>query len=223
MSTVVVADSRGVYLAGVEWVLRGAGHSVVANCYRTAEILPHVERHRPQVVIIGLGIADREAASLSLQLRASNSAPGIIFILHADGGFDVKEIQELDADGLLLDGVRRSYLVECVSAVAAGRKWIDHNILQHLVMPPHQSTQKLTLRETEVADLVSRGLRNKMIAQQLHVSEGTVKMHLHHVYGKLHLGSRAELASLAHGKGAGYPGIFDPDLGMALRPPAPVR
>ncbi|TJV41712.1 MAG: helix-turn-helix transcriptional regulator, partial [Mesorhizobium sp.] len=60
----------------------------------------------------------------------------------------------------------------------------------------------LTGREQEIADLVSRGLRNKTIAQRLHVSEGTVKMHLHHVYEKLHLGSRAELAWAAHGKGA---------------------
>jgi two-component system nitrate/nitrite response regulator NarL len=49
-------------------------------------------------------------------------------------------------------------------------------------------------------------LRNKTIAQQLHVSEGTVKMHLHHVYAKLNLGSRAELAWMAHGKGADHPG-----------------
>ncbi|HSH93887.1 MAG TPA: helix-turn-helix transcriptional regulator, partial [Roseimicrobium sp.] len=55
------------------------------------------------------------------------------------------------------------------------------------------------------ADLVSRGLRNKTIAHRLHLSEGTVKMHLHHVYAKLHLRSRAELAWAAHGKGADRP------------------
>ncbi|WP_287309881.1 helix-turn-helix transcriptional regulator [Mesorhizobium sp.] len=59
---------------------------------------------------------------------------------------------------------------------------------------PHHAARTLTGREAEVASLVARGLRNKSIATQLHVSEGTVKMHLHHVYEKLHLGSRAELA-----------------------------
>ncbi|WP_419693964.1 helix-turn-helix domain-containing protein [Mesorhizobium muleiense] len=151
-----------------------------------------------------MDIAGQQTASLSSRLRTMNSALGIIFILQPNGGLGIQDIQELDADGLLLDGISDSYLVECVNVVAAGRKWVDNNILQHLLMPRSlpQAAHKLTGREKEIADLVSRGLRNKTIAQRLHVSEGTVKMHLHHVYEKLHLGSRAELAWAAHGKGA---------------------
>ena len=52
----------------------------------------------------------------------------------------------------------------------------------------------LTSREAEIARLVSRGLRNKEIARELHLSEGTVKMHLHNIYEKLHLGGRMQLA-----------------------------
>jgi two-component system nitrate/nitrite response regulator NarP len=204
MSTLVVADPRGVYLAGLEWVLRGAGHSIVADCHRAIDVLPHVERHRPDIAIIGLDIADRQIATLSFRLRASNSALGIIFILQPKSEFDVKQLRALDADGLLLEGVSHGNLIECVSAVGAGRKWIDHDILQQLVMPatPHHLARTLTGREAEVASLVARGFRNKSIAKQLHVSEGTVKMHLHHVYEKLHLRSRAELAWASFGKGA---------------------
>lgn len=214
MSTLVVADPRGVYLAGLEWVLRGAGHSVVAVCHRTIEVLPLVERHRPDLVIIGLDVADRQAAGLSSRLRATSSPLGIIYILQPNGGFDINEIPGFDADGLLMDGISHRYLVECVNAVAAGRKWVDNHILQHLLVPRPlpQPAPKLTGRETEVAGLVSRGLRNKTIAQQLNVSEGTVKMHLHHVYAKLNLGSRAELAWVAHGKSAGHPETARIDL-----------
>ena len=53
---------------------------------------------------------------------------------------------------------------------------------------------KLTTREADIANLISRGLHNKQIARELHVAEGTVKMHLHHIYEKLHLHSRTELA-----------------------------
>ncbi|MER8465114.1 response regulator transcription factor [Mesorhizobium sp. M1409] len=208
MSTLVVADPRGVYLAGLEWVLQKAGHDVVAQCRRPVDVVPHVERHRPDIVIVGLDIADPQTTGLSARLKACNSALGIIFIVQPAGRIDIKEIQALDSDGLLLDGISHRYLVECVSAVAAGKKWIDNKIVQQLLMPETQSQpmSKLTGRETEVADLVSRGLRNKTIAQRLHVSEGTVKMHLHHVYEKLHLGSRAELAWVAHGKDAERPG-----------------
>ena len=208
MSTLVVADPRGVYLAGLEWVLRKAGHDVVAQCRSLADVLPHVERHRPDIVIVGLDIADPQTAALSSRLKAGNGALGIIFIVQPTGRLDIKEIQALDVDGLLLDGISHHYLVECVNAVASGKKWIDNMIVQQLLMPRSQPQpmSRLTGRETEIADLVSRGLRNKTIAQRLHVSEGTVKMHLHHVYEKLHLGSRAELAWVAHGKGLDHPG-----------------
>ncbi|MER8624444.1 MULTISPECIES: response regulator transcription factor [unclassified Mesorhizobium] len=151
---------------------------------------------------------DRQTAGLSARLRATSSPLGIIYILQPNGGFDFNEIPKLDADGLLMDGISHSYLVECANAVAGGRKWVDDHILQHLLTPRSlpQRAPKLTGRETEVAGLVSRGLRNKIIAQRLHVSEGTVKMHLHHVYEKLRLGSRAELAWATFGDGADHLG-----------------
>jgi two-component system nitrate/nitrite response regulator NarP len=82
-----------------------------------------------------------------------------------------------------------------VKAVRAGEKWSDPHILQRIHMPRLlNGSQQLTAREMEIALLVSQGLRNKAIAQQLSLSEGTVKMHLHHVYKKLDLGGRAELS-----------------------------
>lgn len=206
MSTVVVADPRGVYLAGLGWVLRKAGHDVVAECHRVVDVLPPVARHRPDIAILGLDIADPQTTSLSATLRASHSGIGIIFILQPSSGLNVEEIRALDVDGLLFDGISNRFLLDCVNAVASGKRWIDNKIVQHLLMPraQPQTTSRLTGRETEIADLVSRGLRNKTIAKQLHVSEGTVKMHLHHVYTKLNLGSRAELAWAAHRKSAGH-------------------
>ncbi|WP_214472134.1 response regulator transcription factor [Mesorhizobium sp. dw_380] len=208
MSTLVLADPRGVYLAGLGWVLREAGHEVVAQCNRVVDVLLHVERQQPDIAIVGLDISDPQMAGLSSRLKACSSALRVIFIVQPKGRLDITEIQALDSDGLLLEGISHRYLVECVNAVAAGKKWIDNKIVRQLLMPgpQHQPISRLTGRETEIADLVSRGLRNKTIAQQLNLSEGTVKMHLHHVYEKLHLGGRAELAWMAHGKGAERPG-----------------
>ena len=87
-------------------------------------------------------------------------------------------------------------VIDCVESVRRGRKWVDPNLLRHLAIAerPSQIASNLTSREAEIARLVSRGLRNKVIARELHLSEGTVKMHLHHIYGKLRLGGRTELA-----------------------------
>jgi two-component system nitrate/nitrite response regulator NarL len=58
----------------------------------------------------------------------------------------------------------------------------------------------LTVRELEVMRLAAEGLTNKTIARQLRVSEGTIKLHLHHIYRKLGIKSRFALAAVLHKK-----------------------
>lgn len=205
MSKLVIADRRTVYLAGLKWVLGKAGHEIVCECPNVVELPACVERHRPDIVIVGLDMTEPQSAALSSRLRSVHGALGIIYIVQPIDALDIKDMQGLSADGLLLDGISHRNLLECVIAVAGGAKWVDNDIVQNLLMSGPQPSFRLTGRETEIADLVSRGLRNKTIAHRLHLSEGTVKMHLHHVYAKLHLRSRAELAWAAHGKGADRP------------------
>jgi two-component system nitrate/nitrite response regulator NarP len=122
---------------------------------------------------------DRETAALCPKVKGAHGATRSIIILQPSGRVGFKQIQQLDSDGLLLDGISRNYLVECVNAVGTGEKWSDPNIIQRILMPRLlRGSQQLTTRETEIAHLVSQ-LRNKAIAQQLHLSEGTVKLHLH--------------------------------------------
>jgi two-component system nitrate/nitrite response regulator NarL len=55
----------------------------------------------------------------------------------------------------------------------------------------------LTDRESEIMRLVSKGLSNKEIARRLNISQGTTKVHLHHIYQKLEINNRTVLAALA--------------------------
>ena len=102
----------------------------------------------------------------------------------------------LNVEGILLSWARASSLIDCVDRVAHGRTWVDPELVRHLAMADRcpQAASSLTSREGDIAQLVSRGLRNKEIARQLNLSEGTVKMHLHHIYEKLRVGGRTQLA-----------------------------
>jgi two-component system nitrate/nitrite response regulator NarL len=62
---------------------------------------------------------------------------------------------------------------------------------------PHQ-LDPLTTRERQIVRVVAEGLTNKEIARRLRLAEGTVKVHLHRIYGKLGIGNRTALAILAH-------------------------
>ena len=102
-------------------------------------------------------------------------------------------------------------LLEAVRHIADGKIWLDRASTAHLVagLPgatPSVSREaselvQLTRREREVVGLIGRGLRNQIVADQLHVSEVTVRNHLTAIYRKLNVRSRLQLAiyALTHG------------------------
>ena len=146
----------------------------------------------------------------------------IIFVLEERGGaITAADLRDLDVEGILLSAACARSVIDCVESVRHGRKWVDPNLLRHLAMAerPSQIASSLTSREAEITRLVTRGLRNKEIARELHLCEGTVKMHLHHIYGKLQLGGRTQLALSTAGVCAPMPVSSD----EARRPWEPAR
>ena len=84
--------------------------------------------------------------------------------------------------------------------VHAGGWWLDKGsasraikILLRRDAEGQKAASILTPRELEIVRMVARGLRNRSIAEQLFISEGTVKIHLHNIYQKLEVGGRVEL------------------------------
>lgn len=104
-------------------------------------------------------------------------------------------------------------LPRLVQSVEQGELWIGRSLLSRLllavaVQPQHPTTPAalngswriaLTEREQEVAGLVADGASNKEVARQLGVAERTVKDHLSHIFGKLHMHDRVQLALHVHG------------------------
>ncbi len=100
------------------------------------------------------------------------------------------------------------FLVQCIRKVHAGGEWLETRSAARLLGRIRQREIKaqgnegeLTRRELEVLHLVARGLRNQPIGKRLSISEGTVKIHVHHLYAKLKVTSRVALALHAREKG----------------------
>jgi len=88
-------------------------------------------------------------------------------------------------------------------AVAAGQRWLPEELIAPAVRRATERRAKdvqlervLTAREREIAGLVAQALSNKHIARALAISEGTVKIHLNNIYGKLQIANRTSLATL---------------------------
>ena len=99
-------------------------------------------------------------------------------------------------------------LVQCVRKVHAGEQWLEKRsvslALETLLRREAASREVakvVTARELEIVRMVASGLRNKEIAERLFISEGTIKMHLHNIYGKLGVDGRLQLARYAKEKG----------------------
>ena len=150
-----------------------------------------------------------QGAATVLRLRTYNSSVRIIFMIGDHDAITASDLRSLDVQGIVLFGARATNLIDCLRTVHQGRTWIDPDLLQKLATSERSSqfTSSLTSRETEIAHLVSRGLHNKEIARKLQVCEGTVKMHLHHIYGKLRVGCRTQLAMCMAEARAGMPGL----------------
>jgi two-component system, NarL family, nitrate/nitrite response regulator NarL len=196
MHTLVIANQHEIAGAGMEAILQAGGHSVVARCSREGDLLHFAEAYRPDIIMLAKNILSQDAAKTVLQLRARNCSAAIVFLLEERDAITTAGLLDLNVEGILLSAASARSVIDCVESVCHGRKWLDPNLLPHLAVAgrPSQMASSLTLREAEIAHLVSRGLRNKEIARELHLSEGTVKMHLHHIYEKLHLGGRTQLA-----------------------------
>jgi two-component system nitrate/nitrite response regulator NarP len=103
---------------------------------------------------------------------------------------------DLDPEGMVLKTSDPGLLTQCMDAVVAGKKWIDPEIADRTRRAQERadSAPPLTRRERELIELVRQGLRNRDIAAELGVTEGTVKVYLHAIFDKLQVENRTELA-----------------------------
>jgi two-component system nitrate/nitrite response regulator NarL len=120
----------------------------------------------------------------------------------------IVEAVRLGVQGVFLKEMSPYLLVRCIRTVARGQQWAQRvsggrlveKLLQRQAAGQH-AARELTNRELEILRLVATGLRNKAIAAQLSVTEGTVKIHLHHIFEKLQVHGRVRLILYARETG----------------------
>jgi DNA-binding NarL/FixJ family response regulator len=199
MATVVVADDHPLMLDAVAGLAAGAGLEVVARCRDGAQARAEILARTPDLAILDVQMPHLTGLELLAEARAQGWRTRILLLTAGLEPEPIVEAIRLDVDGLILKGAAGDELVRAAAAVLAGGRWIDEEAMAQvggrLVEP--RAAGSLTPRETDVVRCVALGRRNKEIARDLGISEGTVKMHLHNLYEKLGVSSRTELAILA--------------------------
>lgn len=202
VTRVLIADDDPLTAAGVEVLLANSNFQVVANARTGKEALDALAGARPEILVLDIRMPERSGLDVLRTLRGRGDKRPVILLTGSINDQAAREAMDLGVEGLVIKANAPSDLLPCLDAVSRGRRWFDQEVMQR-TMALAQSTEarrdpleQLSARERGIVALVQRGLRNKEIAQELGLTEGTVKVHLHKIFEKLGVRSRTELILL---------------------------
>jgi DNA-binding NarL/FixJ family response regulator len=198
---VVLAESYPILLAGMEHLLTAHGDvRVVARCADGEQAVRAVRQHRPDVLVSDLRLPARDGLLVLGDLAKEDLQTRVVLLAERIYEDEMLEAVRLGAKGILLKEMSGSLLVRCIRKVHAGETWLETQsagrAVEHLLhrdAGAREVALLLTPRELQVLRAVATGKRNREIAAQLHITEGTVKIHLHNIYEKLEVKGRLEL------------------------------
>jgi DNA-binding NarL/FixJ family response regulator len=208
---IFIADDHAIVLDGLRHILSlEPDFEIVGEALTGRETIAGVTKLDPDVLVLDLRLPDGDGLEVLRALKSSGSATRVVLLT---AGIDEREVAEalrLGVAGVILKVMASRLLVQCIRKVHAGGHWIEKEsfgkAIQRMLTAEDSMTRHsriLSSREIEVVRLIAQGLRNRQIAEQLSLSEATVKIHLHNIYSKRKLNSRLELSLYARDKGLG--------------------
>jgi DNA-binding NarL/FixJ family response regulator len=192
---VIVADDHALFRQGLRSMLRlQPDVTVVAEVERASELLPVLERHRCDVLLLDLQM-ERNALA-DIETLAEHVA--VVVVTANERSDDALAAIRAGARGVVFKRFAIETLMTAVRAVADGQVWMPP-ALQAAVAAGLRgpAAPSLTPREREIVRHVALGLRNAEVGLQLHISEVTVKTHINNIFQKLGIRDRVELVLYA--------------------------
>ncbi len=205
----VLADDYPIILEGLVRLFSvEKDFKVVFKCGNGSDALLAVRKHRPDILILDLRMNGKSGLAVIREMNKEKISTRVVLFADEISDGEAMEIAHLGVPGVVLKEMAPSLLVHCVRKVHAGEQWFERGSFSKALktMTERKVAQQeifagLSRREAEIACLVASGQRNKAVAKKLFISEGTVKVHLHHIYKKLNLTDRGALSRLAREKG----------------------
>ena len=206
LTRLLIADDHPLVLSGMETVLRHGDYDVVCRVQDGNGVLDAIAEHDPDILVLDVNMPGRSGMDLLRALRASGDERPIVLFTAMITDEALVEAIDLGVNGIVPKEGDEMMLVECLRAVEAGERWIEAGMQQranrsyyHVRSRGADPLERLTPRERSIAALVARGLRNREIAAEIGVTEGSVKVYLHRMYEKLDIETRVELAMMVQG------------------------
>lgn len=182
--------------------------TVVATSAPGGDPLPQLRAHDPDLVIADRRDRSIDSLAIAQAIRAERRRTRLVILTNALEDAEILGALRLGVRGFLHMEMEPALILTCIRSVQAGQVWMEAP-LAALSLLTHPTPDEmadlgnppLTPRELVLARLVIRGLPNGEIAKSMGIREGTVKVHLHHVYRKLGISNRVGLVLHARDHG----------------------
>ena len=173
--------------------------ALVAEASTGREALEQFRNHRPDLTLMDLQMPDMDGIEAMVAIRDEFPEARIIVLTTYKGDVQVLRALKAGARAYLLKGLLRKELLETIRAVYAGQKRIPPEVAA--VLADHAVDEALTAREIDVLRLIARGNANKLIGDQLSITEETVKGYVKNILSKLGARDRTHAVTVALTRG----------------------
>jgi two-component system nitrate/nitrite response regulator NarL len=204
-TSVVIADRHPVVLQGLANVLEAeSSFKVVARCSDGTDCMEAIRRLVPDIAILDISMPGLTGLEILAIANSENLPTRLVFFTASIEDRELVMSAAAGAYGVIPKDVTPDILVRSLRQIADGQRLLplpssDQAVAraQGNIAVAENVLTVLTDRERQIMALVSEGLSNKEIGRRLNVADGTIKVHLHHIYQKLEISNRTVLAALA--------------------------
>jgi DNA-binding NarL/FixJ family response regulator len=189
---------------------------IVGTALSGETALEEVARLKPDVLLLDLGLPRMSGIDVTRSVKASLPGIEILIFTIFDEEDKVLEAVQAGASGYLLKGTPADKMIEAIKEVSAGGTVIQPSLARRLLKhfrvgetpapapspaPEEPEGKKLSARETEILQLIAKGVSNNEAAGMLNLSKATIRTHLEHIYRKLEVTNRVEAVTEGLRKG----------------------
>jgi DNA-binding NarL/FixJ family response regulator len=207
--TLVLADHYRLTLSGLGQLFQIAeGFEVLATCSDADTTLDAVRKQSPAIVVLAIDFPGNGSFAVLRHIRREKLLSHVVLLASTLDDQQMLDAMRLGASGVILRDMSPESVVRCVRKVHTGEPWPEKQAVERAMdrLLKRETTIRhlargLTPRETEIVRLAIQGVPTKEIAARLAVSQGTVKVHLHNIYDKLHVDGRLGLILFARRHG----------------------
>ena len=203
---VLIIDDHALFRVGLQGLLEQRGIEVADAVASGIEGIERAKELQPDIVLLDLRMPDMGGLEVLQKLRETKSTMPVVMLTTSNEEADLIKSLRSGAQGYLLKDMEPDELVSALRDIEKGKNVVAQDLTDALARMVQGETNvdddegpfsELTPREMEILCLLAEGQSNKLIARNLGISDGTVKLHVKAILRKLGIHSRVEAAVIA--------------------------